>query len=203
VTLCGGPGVGKTRLAQELALRLRADHADGAWWVDLTLLRADEPVAAGVARALGLPPGDAPLALLAAKLSAVAMLIVLDNAEHRAADVAELVTTLVQHTAHVSLLVTSQLPLQAPGERVYRLAPLPLPDAVRLLAERSGEAGATRAEEICTALDCNPLAIELAASRVDVPGLDGLAARLHEPLTRLWPRPTRAARRGATRWPRR
>ncbi|KQV60056.1 hypothetical protein ASC95_00830 [Pelomonas sp. Root1217] len=198
VTLCGGPGIGKTRLAQELALRLRGDQADGAWWVDLTLLREDEPVAAAVARALGLPTGPDPLAALAARLSALALLIVLDNAEHRAADVAELAATLVRDTERVSLLVTSQLPLQAPGERVVRLAPLPLPDAVRLLAARTGEADAAdtpRAEEICEALDCNPLAIELAASRLDVLGLDGLAARLHQRLTLLAPSDARAPSR--------
>lgn len=190
VTLCGGPGVGKTRLAQELALRLAHEHADGAWWVDLTLLRDDEPVAAAVARALGLAPAQNPLASLAARLSALSMLIVLDNAEHRVADVAEFVTTLARDTRHVSLLVTSQLPLQAQGERVFRLAPLPLADAVRLLAARTGETEADstgKAEEICAALDCNPLAIELAASRAHLLGLEGLAARLHERLTLLAP----------------
>ncbi|HEY8875913.1 MAG TPA: winged helix-turn-helix domain-containing protein [Roseateles sp.] len=198
VTLCGGPGFGKTRLAQQLALQLRGDRPDGAWWVDLTLLREDESVAAAVARALGLPPAQNPLPTLAAKLAALSLLIVLDNAEHRAADVAEVVANLVQHTAHVGILVTSQLPLQAPAERVYRLAPLPLPDAVRLLAERSGEAEAgPKAEEICTALDCNPLAIELAASRVDLLGLDGLAARLHERLTLLAPASAAPSRRNA------
>lgn len=198
VTLCGAPGVGKTRLAQEIALRLARDHADGAWWVDLTLLREDEPVAAAVARALGLPPTQVTLATLAARLSALQLLLVLDNAEHRAADVAELVTALAQNTERISLLVTSQLPLQAQGERVYRLAPLPLPDAMRLLAARTGatEAGsASRAEEICAALDCNPLAIELAASRLDVLGLDGLAVRLHERLTLLAPADTRSPSR--------
>jgi len=155
-------------------------------------------VAAAVARALGLPPGHNPLDTLAIKLAALNLLIVLDNAEHRAADVAEVVNTLAQHTQGVSVLVTSQLPLQAPGERVYRLPPLPLPDAVRLLVERSGEAAAgAKAEEICEALDCNPLAIELAASRVDVLGLDGLAARLHERFTLLAPASTSPSRRNA------
>ncbi|MCE4554775.1 ATP-binding protein [Roseateles cellulosilyticus] len=197
VTLCGPPGVGKTRLAQELALRQQDVHADGIWWVDLTLLRDDEPVAAAVARTLGLPPGPDPLADLTAKLAPLALMIVLDNAEHRVRDVAETVTALAQHTERVSLLVTSQSPLQAPGERVHRLAPLPLPDAVRLLSERSGEADGARAEQICAALDCNPLAIELAASRVDVLGLDGLAARLHERLTLLVPASAHPSRRNA------
>ncbi|CAM3951568.1 ATP-binding protein [Roseateles saccharophilus] len=198
VTLCGGPGIGKTRLAQELARRLAHDHADGAWWVDLTLLHEGEPVAAAVARALGLPPGPEPLATLAARLSSLAMLLVLDNAEHRVEGVAEVVATLARDTGGVSLLITSQLPLQIPGERVYRLDALPLDDAVRLLAARAGEAEAgngAKAAEVCAALDCNPLAIELAASRLDALGLDGLAARLNERLTLLAPADARSASR--------
>jgi predicted ATPase/DNA-binding winged helix-turn-helix (wHTH) protein len=190
VTLCGGPGVGKTRLAQALALHSRGDFADGAWWVDLTLLQADEPVAAAIARTLGLPPSEDALAMLAARLSALSLLLVLDNAEHRAADVAEAVTSLVRDTERVSLLVTSQVPLHAPGERVYRLAPLPLADAMRLLAARAVDAGpddAGKAADICEALDCNPLAIELAASRLDALGLRGLAERLHQRLSLLAP----------------
>ncbi len=196
VTLCGGPGVGKTRLAQELALRSAPDMADGAWWVDLTLLRDDEPVAAAVARALGLP-GQTALATLAARLATLQLLIVLDNAEHRAADVAEVVTALVRDTSRVSLLITSQLPLQAQGEHVWRLPPMSLADAMRLLALRSGgtQVGEARAAEICQALDCNPLAIELAASRLDALGPDGLAARLHERLTLLAPSDARSPSR--------
>lgn len=190
VTLCGGPGVGKTRLARELALRLRDGFADGAWWADLTLLQADEPVAAAVARTLGLPPASDPLATLVARLSGLKLLLVLDNAEHRAADVATVVEALVRGTERVSLLVTSQLPLHAQGERLCRLAPLPLDDAMRLLATRAGAAGSHdtgTAAGICEALDCNPLAIELAASRLEALGLDGLAARLHQRLTLLAP----------------
>lgn len=198
VTLCGGPGVGKTRLAQDLALRLAPAHADGAWWVDLTLLHEGEPVAAAVARALGLPPGPDPLAMLAARLASLQMLLVLDNAEHRVEDVAEVVATLARDTGGVSLLVTSQLPLQVAGERIYRLEGLPLDDAVRLLAARAGEVdtgGTARAGEVCAALDCNPLAIELAASRLDALGLEGLAARLHERLTLLAPADARSPSR--------
>ncbi|MBI3348409.1 MAG: winged helix-turn-helix domain-containing protein [Burkholderiales bacterium] len=201
VTLCGGPGVGKTRLAQALALRLREDFADGAWWVDLTLLRDLEPVSAAVARVLGLQDAHGEsesLAMLVSRLAPLSLLLVLDNAEHCAADVAELVAALVRDTKRVSLLVTSQVPLHAQGERVHRLEPLPLADALRLLAARSGDMGhekADKAAEICEALDCNPLAIELAAARLDALGVDGLAARLHQRLTLLAPGDARRASR--------
>jgi predicted ATPase/DNA-binding winged helix-turn-helix (wHTH) protein len=192
LTLCGGPGLGKTRLAQELALRLRDDFADGAWWVDLTLLQGDEPVAAAVARTLGLAPCDDPLADLTRRLTSLTMLLVLDNAEHCAAEVSAFVEALAQGTARVGLLVTSQLPLHAAGERLFRLAALPVEDAVRLLAARAGSAlaagdASSQAAEICLALDGNPLAIELAASRIDALGLEGLVARLHQRLTLLGP----------------
>jgi predicted ATPase/DNA-binding winged helix-turn-helix (wHTH) protein len=194
ITLCGGPGFGKTRLAQELALQMRQEHSDGAWWVDLTLLTEGEPPAVALARCLSinLSEGQAPVAALTRRLAQTAMLIVLDNAEHCVQQVAELAQALARDTAHTRILVTSQVPLHVAYEKLYRLAPLPLDAAVRLLSER---AGGTRwegvadqqAAGICRELDGNALAIELAAARIESLGLEGLAARLHQRLTLLTP----------------
>ena len=202
LTICGGPGFGKTRLAQELALRQREQHADGAWWVDLTLLREGESPAAAVARTLGVPvtEGADPLSALTDRLATLAMMVVLDNAEHRVDDISALAAGLVRDTTKLRVVVTSQVPLRAAGERVFRLTPLPLDDAVRLLAERAGSAqwegdAGLQAAAVCRDLDGNALAIELAAARIDALGLGGLAARLHQRLTLLAPGDTRQASR--------
>lgn len=202
LTICGGPGFGKTRLAQELALRLREQHADGAWWVDLTLLREGESPAAAVAHTLGVPvaEGADPRVALSDRLATLAMLVVLDNAEHRVSEVSALAAALVRDTMKLRVIVTSQVPLRAAGERLYRLAALPLDDAVCLLAERAGctqwlgDAG-SQAAAVCRHLDGNALAIELAAARIDALGLEDLAARLHQRLTLLAPGDTQQASR--------
>lgn len=196
VTLCGAPGVGKTRLAQALAAAVHVQYADGAWWVDLAALPAGAPVAPAVARTLGLrvaPDADA-LATLSARLAAASTLIVLDNAEHLAGDTARVAAVLLRETRHTRIVVTSQVPLHVPGERLMRLAPLALPQAVQLLAERAVGAGASwsaadaaGAEALCCALDGNALAIELAAARIDALGVGGLTERLNERLLLLAP----------------
>jgi predicted ATPase len=160
----------------------------------LTLLRSGDDAAAAVARTLGVPlsPDHAPLSTLTSRLASTAMLIVLDNTEHRVENVGALAQSLVREIANVRIMVTSQVPLHVAGERLFRLASLPTPDAVRLLAERAGHAewtgpAAEQASQICRELDGNALAIELAAARVDALGLDGLAARLQQRLALLPP----------------
>jgi len=160
-------------------------------------------VVPAIARALGLSPaaGEDPLAALVRRLKPRAMLLVLDNAEHLADEVARVAAALVQGTPHLALLATSQVPLRVPGEQVVRLGPLGLPgageepaaaaqaDALQLLAQRAAGAGlpiewdaaaVEAATRICRELDGNALAIELAGARLPALGLDGLAARLSQ-----------------------
>ncbi|MBO9688483.1 MAG: helix-turn-helix transcriptional regulator [Mitsuaria chitosanitabida] len=167
VTLCGEAGVGKTRLAQAMATAVRDRHPDGVWWVDLAALPPRSDVTAAVARTLGLSLGEDPakgaapaathgaangeahgdaatprngttLGALIARLAPAALLLVLDNAEHLVDEAGPVVEALVRATPRVTVLVTSQLPLRVDGERLMRLAPLPVEDAMSLLAERAG-----------------------------------------------------------------
>ncbi|GAA0756569.1 helix-turn-helix transcriptional regulator [Ideonella azotifigens] len=218
VTVCGEAGVGKTHLAMTAAVQRQPQQRDGAWWVDLAPLSDPAQLAPTIARTLGFKPaeGEDPLAALARRLRPVQMLLVLDNAEHLAEAVSALAAALVAATRALSLLVTSQVPLRAPSEQLFRLAPLALPPegcsaaqarssgAMQLLAARAGSAGrplawthshdsaASDAEvqlaaQVCRELDGNALAIELAAARLPALGLAGLAGRLHQRLGLLGP----------------
>jgi len=212
VMVCGGAGVGKTHLAMAAAQRLRERHADGVYWVDLTAMTDGAHIAPTITRLLGLKPaaGEEALAVLARRLKPLSLLLVLDNAEHLAEEVDRLASALVQGTRQVAMLVTSQVPLRGAGQRLFRLGPLGLPGqgatvedavrcgAMRLLAERAGAAGSPlawdacsvdAAIEVCSQLDGNPLAIELAAARIPALGLAGLASRLQQRLGLLAPLP--------------
>lgn len=194
VTLCGLAGVGKTALAQSVA----AGWPTGAVWVDLAALPGGDQLPSALARALGLPtpePGDAAglLAALAGRL------LVLDNAEHLVEAVAAQVAALLAAAPAGALLVTSQLPLQLPQERVLRLEPLACPGGPGAAEARDADgaldlflARARAADhrfapgpdalpllhDICRRLDGLPLALELAAARVPALGLQGLQRAL-------------------------
>ncbi|MFB9800798.1 BTAD domain-containing putative transcriptional regulator, partial [Streptomonospora salina] len=213
VTLAGPGGVGKTRLAQEAASGSAGGAAGAVCLVELGSLAPAagtdpaERVAEAIAVALGVrdDAGDAgasPAARLADRLRAGGGLLVLDNCEHLVEPVSGLITELLGAVGGLRCLATGREPLGIPGEHVYDVRPLAVPEgelrvddatalpgSVRLFAARAAAAApgfvldertAPAVADICRRLDGLPLALELAANRVRTLGADGLAARLDD-----------------------
>lgn len=195
VTLVGTGGVGKTRIALELAHRY-AHGPDPVWWVDLVPAGAGA-VVGSVAAACGVELASTtdPVGSLCTALASRRGLLVLDNAEHVVDAVAALVERLRDAAPALGLLVTSRERLALDCETVQRVAPLPLPEgpdrdnpAVRLFLERAsgldepGPAELGLVAQVCRRLDGLPLAIELGAARAGGLGLDVLADRLDDRL---------------------
>jgi predicted ATPase/DNA-binding SARP family transcriptional activator len=209
VTLTGVGGVGKTRLALELAQRLGPTFDNGVAFVDLSLLGDPSLVAGAVANAMGVrEKGDQlVLDLLAASVRTTEMLLVLDNCEHVRETAATLVDRLLRAGPRVRVLATSRAPLGVPGEIEVPVAPLDVAsDAVSLLLARASAArpsiGAdpqtiATAVRICTDLEGLPLAIELAAARARSLSLEDIAQRLDDRFKFLvsWRRVTTARHR--------
>jgi len=189
VTVTGPGGVGKTRLSGEVARRVASGFADGAWLTELAQVPDPAQVAPAVAAALGVrvPAGITAADALVAVLARQQLLLVLDNCEQVVAAVAGLCAALLPACDDLRILATSREPLRIAGEARYRLAPLGLPaadrvdssEAMELFADRArqadpdfvltGEAGPAAAR-LVRRLDGMPLAIELAAARVEALG---------------------------------
>jgi len=206
-------------LAQALAHRLRGSLDDGVWLVELAPVADVSIVATTVAGVLRVELGaEAQIATLAKALSASWMLIVLDNCEHLLNAVAELAAALHRAAPNVRLLATSQEPLRVAQEHVYRLGALALPAEAGVESARQAgavalfEARARAADprfaltehniaavvDICRHLDGIALAIELAAARLPLLGVDGLRARLDERFSVLKGGPRLALKRHQT-----
>lgn len=202
ITVTGQAGIGKTAFALSAAHAWRPHRRDGAAWVELAAISDPDLVVSMVAQALGLSSGGSdPLLALVAALKPLQVLIVIDNAEHLLDAVARLAQAVATGAPDVRLLITSQLPLRLPHERVFRLGPLSVPETGVTVAEalthgaialfvdqvkainRYFELGPLQLDRIialCRKLDGVPLAIKLAAARVPLLGLQGVEERLGE-----------------------
>jgi predicted ATPase/DNA-binding CsgD family transcriptional regulator len=204
ITLTGPAGVGKTRLALELAFELQCEFRDGVVMVELAPLSEPSLVAPAIASAAGIreQPGVALLETLVDTLRSQALLLVLDSCEHLVGACAELAEQLLRACPDLQILATSLEALRILGEENWRLLPLPVPDphqtpaqhvtdfaAARLFVERARSMRSTFAvtdhnapaiASICHQLDGIPLALELAAAWVTTLSVEQIAARLED-----------------------
>jgi predicted ATPase/class 3 adenylate cyclase len=192
LTLLGPGGCGKTRLALEIAGEAIPRYRDGVWFVSLTAVSDPSLVVSEIARTLGIGEVEKqPLEETVAEvLSHQELLVVLDNFEHLIG-AAPLVSKLLASAPGLNIMVTSREPLHIRGEYRMQVHPLPPPDAAELFLQRARairedlaeDAHALQAvERICRRLDGLPLALELAAARVNLFSLPALETRLAQRL---------------------
>lgn len=204
LTIVGPAGVGKTRLALEVATDLLASYPDGVWLVELASISDGGLLAATVLGAVGVPVegNEDPEAVLTRSLRPKRAMLVLDNCEHLIDDIAALAERLTRTCPLLGVLATSRESLDIDGETVWRLIPLATPpagmedpttllnsDSVRLFVDRAARRvpnfdlsseGAMVVASIVRRLDGIPLAIELAAARVVDLGPSAILARLDD-----------------------
>jgi non-specific serine/threonine protein kinase len=210
LTLTGAGGVGKTRLALEVARGLAHQYADGAWFVDLAAVGDPALVPQTAAVALGIPedPHHPIQAALECYLQARHVLLVLDNCEHLIAACARFVAEMLPSCPDLTILATSRESLRIGGEVSWAVPPLTAPDPAGWPATGAGQASrlaeydgarlfldraraalpsfaltdqnTAAVAEICWRLDGIPLAIELAAARVTLLGVEQIAERLDD-----------------------
>jgi predicted ATPase/DNA-binding winged helix-turn-helix (wHTH) protein len=209
LTVVGPAGVGKSTVALAVARDLLNDFPSGIWFVDLAAISSAALIPNAFATALGLAVSPtSPLADLVLFLKDKSALLLLDSCEHLIDDVAKITEQLLKGTAAVHVLATSREPLSAEGEWQYRISPLVVPkeedgtvtaefvrrhSAVELFVERAITAelsfeltdeNAALVAQICRALDGLPLAIELAAARLSLLGINELAMRVDDQVSR-------------------
>ena len=205
VTLTGSGGAGKTRLALQVAADVVEGYSDGVWLAELAPIADPALVPKIVASALSVPeqPSRSIIETLVDALRPKTLLIILDNCEHLLAACADLVAALLRACPQVRILGTSREGLGVPGETLWQVPSLSLPDvhhlppsedlmlyeAVRLFVDRAVAAtpgftvtsqNALAVAQVCHRLDGIPLAIELAAARVKVITVEQIAVRLDD-----------------------
>jgi predicted ATPase/DNA-binding XRE family transcriptional regulator len=190
LTLTGPAGIGKSRLALELAHRIESAYRDGAATVDLAPVPDATLVPVTVAAALGitLPPGRSAGQIMTEHLHARQVLLVIDNCEHLVAACAQLVDELLRYAPGLQVLTTSREPLRIHGEVVWVVPRLKDDDAAALLNRQAVAAGAAPfasnelpvVRDVCARLEGIPLAIQLAAARVPALGVAQIAKLLDD-----------------------
>jgi len=205
ITLSGSGGAGKTRLALQVAADVVDGYPDGVWFAEFAPITDPALVPKTVASALSVPeqPGREMIGTLIDALRPKTLLLVLDNCEHLLAACADLAAALLRTCPKVRILATSREGLGVPGETLWRVPSLSLPDvshlptsedlvlyeAVRLFVDRAvaatpefavTSANAPAVAQVCHQLDGIPLAIELAAARVKVLAVEQIATRLDD-----------------------
>ena len=205
VTLTGGGGCGKTRLALAVSSEVAPRQRDGVRFLDLTPVTDPDLIAALAAATLGVAedPAGGLLAAITRYLRPLRCLLVLDNCEHVVSSCADLVAALLRSCPDLRVLATSRETLGVLGEVVWPVSPLATPpcpptggldqvrgyDAVRLFLDRATvgtvrgltDADAPVLADVCAQLDGLPLAIELAAARTAVLTVAEIAERLSDP----------------------
>src|SRR5580658_557461 len=204
ITIAGPGGIGKSRLALQVAAEALDGDGDGAWLVELAPVADPELVAGTVAAVLQVrgDPGRPMLNTLVDAIGDRYLLVVLDNGEHVLGAVAKLADALMRSCPRVCLLVTSREPLGISGEHVFRVPSLAVPPAdlaapgplaafesVQLFAERAvmyrqgfalDQANAPAVAAVCVRLDGIPLALELAAARLGSLSVPEISSRLDQ-----------------------
>jgi predicted ATPase/DNA-binding XRE family transcriptional regulator len=184
LTLTGPGGIGKTRLALEVAARQLTSFQDGVFFVSLGEVQDPDLVAPAIAKAIGVvEAGEGIPFLIERRLAGRRALILLDTFEHLL-PAALLVASLVVRAPETKFLITSRRRLNLRGEHEFPVPPLDLKSATELFSERAGKIGneLEAVIDICRQLDGLPLAIELAAARVKHLPLPALAGQLNHRL---------------------
>ncbi|WP_306214188.1 adenylate/guanylate cyclase domain-containing protein [Actinoplanes sp. RD1] len=193
VTVAGGGGTGKSRLALAAAGEVRGAYQGGVWFVDVAEAR---DLHRAVAAAMGVrsEPARPIIESVVERCGGDRVLLVLDTCDARPVEVKRLVRRLVAACPRLDVLATSRAPIGVPGELVWRIPPLAPADAYALLVARAETARgryASGADEtpdlgrVAARLDGHPLALELAANRLRLLSAAQLAARLDDPIAAL------------------